>query len=62
MWPPAKKISWYMLAPGRLVSSMPKAMVHISRGSYFLWTPRYSKKQAMAIITRFFQPPAWKNW
>ena len=40
MCPPAKKISWYISAPGRLVMSMPKAMGTSSRGSNFLTIPR----------------------
>ena len=61
MWPPAKRISWNISAPGRLVSSMPKAMGTSSSGSNFFRMPRYSSTQAIAIIRRHFQFSPWEK-
>ena len=62
MCPPAKRISWYISAPGRLVTSMPKAMGTSSSGSNFFTMPRYSSTQAMTIMMRHFQLPPCVNW
>ena len=56
-WPPAKRISWYISAPGRLVMSMPKAMGSSSRGSNFLTIARYSRTKETSIMIRTFQSP-----
>ena len=56
-WPPAKRISWYISAPGRLVMSMPKAIGSSSRGSNFFTIARYSRPKAMTIMIRTFQSP-----
>ena len=61
MWPPAKKISWNIFAPGRLVMSIPKAMGTSSSGSNFFTMPRYSSTQAMPSMMRQRQLPSWEK-
>ena len=53
--PPAKRISWYISAPGRLVMSIPNAIG--SRGSNFFTIARYRRTKAMIIMIRTFQSP-----
>ena len=56
-WPPAKRISWYISAPGRLVMSIPKEMGTSSRGSNFFTMARYMRAKEITIMMRTFQSP-----
>ena len=46
-----------MLASGRLVSNIPKAMGSSNRGSYFFLIARYIRKKESNIMMYCFQSP-----